>query len=116
VAAKAEALEAAAKAKDAAFIAAGHDAFITLAQKLLDDIGVLLQHITAIDSKPTKKAPDDAVLAKLKAACVDFDMDSVDEAMNELEQYTYETDDELITWLREQVDVTGFKAIVERLK
>ena len=42
-------------------------------------------------------------------------MSDVDAALVELEAYDYESDNELITWLRENVEITNFEGIVERL-
>jgi len=42
-------------------------------------------------------------------------MNNVDEAISELEAFVYETDGELVGWLRENAELSNFDEIVERL-
>ena len=55
-------------------------------------------------------------LIKLRDACKRFDMDDLDTAMEELEKYRYESDDGLMEWLRETVNMMDMNAIVDKLK
>jgi hypothetical protein len=42
-------------------------------------------------------------------------MAGMEEALSELERYTYESQDDLVKWLRKQVDNLEYKQILERL-
>ena len=108
-------LEAAGKAGDLEFIKANHPAFMEEARKLTKGIEEMLSDIDAESDKPLKDKPDAKLFLKLINACNDFDMDGADEAMAELEKYKYETDNDLISWLRDAVDMMQFKEIVEKL-
>jgi HPt (histidine-containing phosphotransfer) domain-containing protein len=115
IGARAEALEHAAKAGDFAFVAGNNAAFIETVQTLLATLSSILQDIANATPKPTKAEPDANLLAALLEASKSFDMDGVDKAMKELESYVYETRGELVQWLREQINIMGFKQITERL-
>jgi len=115
IAAKAEALEKTAKAGDFDFVSANTPAFLDAVQKLVADIEDLLDKMFAENPKPQKDKPDAMVLAKLLTACENYDMDGVDAAMLELEGFEYESDNELLSWLRENVDQMNFTQIKERL-
>jgi len=108
-------LEDAGKAKDIEFIKANHLSFMEKARKLIADIENALSNIDMESDKPLKDKPDLKLLYKLIDACNDFDMDGADTAMAELEKYKYETDNDLIVWLRERIDRMQFEEIAERL-
>jgi len=115
VAEEAKNLEAAGKAADLEFIKANHPAFMEKARKLVNDIEERLSKIDTESEKPLKDKPDIKLFLKLINACNDFDMDGADEAMAELEKYKYETDNDLISWLRNAIDRMQFEEIVEKL-
>jgi len=108
-------LEAAGKAGNLKFIRENHPAFMEKARKLVSGIEEMLSKIDTDSEKPLKDKPDIKLFLKLINACNDFDMDGADEAMAELEKYKYETDNELIGWLRDAVDRMQFKEIAEKL-
>jgi signal transduction histidine kinase/CheY-like chemotaxis protein len=115
VGSKAEALEKAAKAGNSDFVNAENGGFVEEARALLVEIGKFFDSYS--DSPLQRKAsPDAEALSKLLGACEAFDMDSADEAMDELEKYTYESGGELIGWLRKQLDVLDFNGMAERLR
>jgi HPt (histidine-containing phosphotransfer) domain-containing protein len=111
----AEALEQAAKAGDAEFIRANNSVFLESAVKLIGSLETMLGKMDNENPKPKKARPDGEVLQKLLAACEKYQMDAVDAAMAELENYAYESGGELIGWLRENVDKMNFTEIKERL-
>jgi len=115
VAKEAKDLEDAGKADDFKFIKANHPAFMENARKLVSGIDASLSNIDTDSEKPLKDKPDLKILFKLIEACNDFDMDGADEAMAELEKYKYETDNDLIGWLRGCIDRMQFEEIAERL-
>ncbi|GHS97932.1 hypothetical protein AGMMS50276_18850 [Synergistales bacterium] len=112
---RAEALELAVKAGDFAFVDAENDDFIKAVQTLLANLSTVLQVVAEKKPKPRKAEPDADALAYLMEACKNFDPDGVENAMNSLESYEYDSRGELVEWIRSQIAVTGFKRIVERL-
>jgi signal transduction histidine kinase/CheY-like chemotaxis protein/HPt (histidine-containing phosphotransfer) domain-containing protein len=111
----AEQLEYAAKAGDYAYISEHNDIFIAAAEKLIAEVSHKLQNQAEQNPKPLRPLPDQSVLANLLEACLMYDIDGLDKAMEELERYDYETQADLIGWLREKVSVMGFQQIAERL-
>jgi signal transduction histidine kinase/DNA-binding response OmpR family regulator/HPt (histidine-containing phosphotransfer) domain-containing protein len=111
----AEALEMAAKSGDFKLVSKDNSTFIKTVQALLDGLSSMLRDIAEKNPKPQKTEPDTAALAALLEACKSFDIDEVDKAMDELESYEYKSCGDLVEWIRSQVNVMGFKQIVERL-
>ena len=108
-------LEIAGKANDIDFIKANHSAFIKHARDLISGIEKALSTLDTDSDKPVKDKPDIKILFKMIDACNDFDMDGADEAMAELEEYKYESENDLIIWLRERIDRMQFEEIAEKL-
>ncbi|MDR1932485.1 MAG: response regulator [Spirochaetales bacterium] len=112
---RAEKLEHAAKAGNLACVETENDGFIRAAEKLIADLTELLDFLEAKLSKPHKAAPDPALLARIRDAAENYDISEIDAAMEELEQYTYESDTDITPWLREQIDKSEFEEIRQRL-
>jgi CheY-like chemotaxis protein len=112
---RAEALEHAAKAGDLAFVAEENDRFIEAAEEFIAALAGLLVALEDNQQKPLRFVPDKALLAKLRYAAENYDMNEIDRAMEELEQYSYESDGDLVPWLRDQIDKSEFEEITERL-
>jgi signal transduction histidine kinase/CheY-like chemotaxis protein/HPt (histidine-containing phosphotransfer) domain-containing protein len=112
---RAEKLEHAAKAGDLAVIKAENESFIEAAGKFIEDLNFLLNVLDEKLQKPRKVAPDPMLLARIRDAAENYDINGLDEAMEELERYTYEADTGLVPWLREQIDKSGLEEITERL-
>jgi hypothetical protein len=111
----AELLENAAKAGDFKYVNNHNSGFIDEVRKLIKDIESVLSAIDAENPKPVRAKPDTGILSKLLAAGESYDMDSADEAMENLEKYQYESGGELISWLRESIDQMNFKQMAEKL-
>ena len=107
----AEELEMAAKAGDFDTIKQKHSAFEKNAETLLNDLRQLIDRIDDAVRKPAAASPDPSLLAELRAACEAFDMDRVDNAMERLEHFRYESRGKLVEWLREQVNNMAFEVI-----
>jgi len=116
IASLADELEKATYAGDFDFIESRNSVLAEKADRLISDINKLLDDIDADNKKPTKDKPDTGILAALCQACIEYDMDSVDTAIDELETYDYDSGGELIKWLRENVERINFDEIVERLQ
>ncbi|MCL2123339.1 MAG: response regulator [Desulfovibrionaceae bacterium] len=115
VSARACDLEKAAMAGDLDFVRANNPVFLNIARKLVADIENMIDHMDAENPKPKQDKPDDAVLSRLLAACRNYDMDGVDAALAELEEYEYEFDGGLAAWLKKSVESMHFAQIRERL-
>jgi len=115
VGSKSESLEKAAKYGDFAYIAANNDDFIKTTQQLISEIEALLSELCAAENKPFAEKPNAETLEKLRGACINYDMNIVDEAIAELEAFSYDSGSELVEWLRRNAELTNFDEIVERL-
>ncbi|MCL2456939.1 MAG: Hpt domain-containing protein, partial [Defluviitaleaceae bacterium] len=108
-------LENAALAGDFDFAASHNEKFIAAARKLIENISQMLAEIDAENKKPQKNKPDEKILADLRQACTDFEMSGVDAALDALETFEYETDGELVAWLRENAEQMNFDEIIKKL-
>ena len=111
----AEALEKAAKAGDFDFIARNNPGFIDEVEKLVADLGKIIELMDSENPKPKKNKPDKDVLARLLKACENYDMDGADTAVAELGRYEYTEDRGLAMWLMENASCTNFAEIIDRL-
>jgi CheY-like chemotaxis protein len=98
-----------------AFISARSGELVESLEKLGENLAGFLEKTKIVNKKPVQSAPDPALLAKVLAACRQYDMGQLDAAMEELERYDYESQADLIAWLREQVDKSELEKIQERL-
>jgi signal transduction histidine kinase/CheY-like chemotaxis protein len=108
---KAKRLENLAKAGEEALVKAENGDFIEYAKSALDTIDGALATFKEKYAKPRALAPDTELLEKLREACGKYDVRQVDATMQALESYEYETGNELVSWLREQVDDMNFDEI-----
>ena len=117
IAVYAESLEKAARTGDYEYIHVHNENLIELARKLIFDIETMLEEIDNDNRKPVKEKPDIEILTKLSLACQNYEMDAVDEALSELEafEYTSDKDNELLVWLKENVEQTNFDEIIKRI-
>jgi len=112
------ALENAARTGNIDFIKNNHMSFSNKVRKLIFNIDKAVAEIMADFQKPEKDKPDEAILSKLIEACNEYEMNTVDELITELEafDYTEEKYNDLVIWLRENAEQTNFDEIVERLE
>ena len=111
----AEALETASAAGDLDYVREHNMAFHEATWKLIGDLEDMLRVYDSEHPKPIKIRPDAQSLAKLLDACRRYDMDDVDAAMAEIEQYQYEADDGLALWLRGAADMMELQQIADKL-
>jgi CheY-like chemotaxis protein len=109
------ALEMMAKAGDLPGVLAQNDDFLQATEDLVAKIQAWLQEQNGHDDKPLLPTPDSQLLAQLRDYCENFDASEADKIMEELERFSYETDADLIIWLREKMDLLDYDEIVERL-
>jgi len=112
---QAEALEKASGAGDFGYVCEHNPAFIETAWKLIGDLDEMLSAFRAENPKPVKPGPDGETLSKILDACKRFNMDDLDDAMEEIERYQYESDDGLVDWLLEAVNRMDMTEIVKKL-
>ena len=111
----AETLEKASKAGDYVYVSAHNGVFLETARRLVADIEAMLAANGNDHPQEKRTAPDRKTLEKLREACIQYDMDGVDAAIEELEAFTYETGGELINWLRDSAEQMNFADIIEKL-
>jgi CheY-like chemotaxis protein len=104
-----------AQSGDYAYICANNQAFVDAVKKLVHDIEKTLSIIEADNPKPIKNKPDKEVLAKLLVACKEYDIDGVDNAMSEIDNFQYDADDGFVEWIKANVKKTNYRQIVEKL-
>jgi signal transduction histidine kinase/DNA-binding response OmpR family regulator len=91
--------------------------------KLISDTGIVVANVKAwladydahSEKKPRLKAPDRKLLARLRQSCETYDMTGIDEAMSELEKNDYDEDTDLMSWLRERIDVSEISEVAQKL-
>ena len=115
VSSQAASLEMATKESNITFIKSHHAGFIDKTQTLIEDISFMINALHKYDAKPIKTEPDQALLAELLSACKTFDIEAVERIIKELESYTYESQNDLVLWLRERIDIMEFRQIETRL-
>jgi hypothetical protein len=116
---KARELEDAAKEGNYDFVKSQNPLFIKLMESFIRAINKLLEEIDAKTDTAVKKvvkpAPDPELLAAILKASRDYDMDTLDRTIVKLEQYSYESEGELVEWLQEQIGKSAFEEIEKRL-
>jgi CheY-like chemotaxis protein len=112
---KAKELEDAANGGNYDFVKSHNAFFIELTETLIRDIAALLGEIDADVKREVKPAPDPKFLEAILKASRAYDMDTLDRVIAELEQYSYESEGELVAWLREQIGKSAFEEIEKRL-
>jgi len=113
--AKAEALENAALSGDIGYVNTNNEPFVEIARTLISDINEILAEIDKENVKPIRERPDKDTLIMLLEACKNYEMNKADAAISELESYKYESGGELISWLKENAELSNFDEIAERL-
>ena len=115
IAASAEKLEYAAKTGDYAYVLTHNQTFLDAAGKLVKDLEDMFSRTDKKLPKPQKDRPDADLIKKLLAACKAYDIDEADTVISEMGKYEYLSDGDLADWLIENVKLTNFKEIIEKL-
>jgi len=114
---QAAALEQASRKRDERFIKLNNDSFIKDVEKLLERLREFLAVIAEQENeKPLSPQPDPDLLKVLAEASKRYKANIMDEALEKLEMYRYESGGELVQWLREQMDNLEYDAIQKRLE
>jgi len=107
-------LENLSRAGDLQSVLAKNDKLIADAEVIVANVKEWLEQNDT--KKPRQKAPDRELLAKLQQCCENYDMSGIDEVMLELDKTDYEEDAELITWLREKINISKMGEAAKRLE
>jgi CheY-like chemotaxis protein len=91
-----------------------HPAFISRMEKFAETLSSFVA--AAGNLKPLAAKPDAGLLGKLKNAVAAYDINEADKIMDELEKFRYSSGTDLVPWLREQIDQSGFVEVKERLR
>jgi hypothetical protein len=113
---QAQILESAARSGDFETVRERNGVFIETVETLLSALRELPYDVLENFKKENKDAPDGVLLMKLLDAAEHFNFATMDEILTELERYRYDSNEELVTWLREQLDELAYGAIQERLE
>jgi HPt (histidine-containing phosphotransfer) domain-containing protein len=113
----AEALEFAAKSENIETVKEKNGDLLREVDSLLSALRALWKDSPSEDgSAGRKSAPDAPLLRELGECCARYDVTGMEKALSKLERYTYESQDDLIKWLRKQVDNLEYEQILERLR
>jgi len=112
---RAEELENAALKNDYDFIVENNPAFIAALAELIDNIDESTGAVSPESEMPKKSKPDRSLLARLMEACKKYDVDEIDSAIEALESFQYDTEEQLVPWLRENIDNMNYSQIIYRL-
>jgi len=108
-------LENMSRAGDLQGVWAKNDKLIADAQVIVANVKAWLDKNDVQKEKPRLKAPDKNLLIKLREGCENYDMDSIEEALNELESNDYDEDADLVKWIREKIDISKMGDVAQRL-
>jgi HPt (histidine-containing phosphotransfer) domain-containing protein len=107
-------LEMAAKAQDLGKVMELNNQFIQVTEKLVNELKILFPQKEE-KTKLEKKAPDPVVLQKLLNAAKTFNINNMIEALDELEQFKYQENADLVSQLREATDNYEYAEVVTLL-
>lgn len=114
-------LEKAAVSGDITFINEHNPQFLEAITALLSKIDEMLAFLKNLPffggkiEKPKKVKPDETLLLKLLEECNRHYMDGAEMVMLQIEEYQYEKDEELVVWLRENIDMIKFEQAAQRI-
>jgi len=108
-------LENLSRAGDLQGVLGKNEKLIADAEVIVANVKTWLEAYDAKNAKPKQKAPDSALLAKLRQYCESYNMSGIDEVMSELAAYDYEEDADLVAWLKEKIDVSEIDEAAQRL-
>jgi CheY-like chemotaxis protein len=113
---KAEEMEFIARTGNLAALREKNEEFIGSVEKLISDLSATLGVFSDDEEKGRKIAPDKALLATIFAACANYDVNTMESALSELEQYAYESGEELVEWLHKHIETLEYDTILDRLE
>jgi CheY-like chemotaxis protein len=113
---KAEDLEAASLRKDIEFIKANNGILLEEAAGLHKNLEKLLASAAEhTGAKPVARSPDAELLKQFLDACKQFKSSLMEEILDKIDTFKYESGGDLVQWLREQMDNLEYDAMEKRL-
>jgi len=109
-------LENLSRAGDLQGVLAKNGKLISETEIIVDNIKSWLEKNDVRETKPRLKAPDRELLARLKQYCESYDVDGIDDVMSKLESCEYDEDADLITWIREKINISKMGEVIKRLE
>jgi signal transduction histidine kinase/CheY-like chemotaxis protein len=111
-----EKLEHAAKTPDFSFIKEHNGESIREAEKLISSIEAALsaEEEKIQSGKDVLEKPDQNLIQSLVKACDSYDMDGIDTIIAELDKHSYQSEPNLVQWLKERADTLEFDAISQK--
>ena len=82
---------------------------------LINGIRHLLDSLVPDNPKPKRDKPDDDVLKKLLTACENFDTDTIDVLIKELDSYEYEPERSFISCIIQAANAFKYNEVIEKL-
>ena len=115
---EAEKLEYAARDEDTAYIRANNGLFIEMAEKFLISLAAFIKSIDSMPGriKPEREKPEPDLLDKALNASREYDITSLKNVINSLDDFTYRSFPGFTDWLREQADNSDFEKIQVKLE
>jgi CheY-like chemotaxis protein len=108
-------LEEAAKQGNLEEVQARREPFIRHVEALLATLASLEEGNAGEDDRERRPSPDEAVLRSLLRATERYDASAMEKALGELERYGYEEGNDLVVWLRGELDALEYDHIREQL-
>jgi HPt (histidine-containing phosphotransfer) domain-containing protein len=109
---KAAALEKFAKDGELAEIQTLNSQFLSLAEKLIADLKGFVESEEAVKPAKVKIAkPNIELLQTILTAAQDYDNDEIQNAIDELDEFDYEQDGDLISQIKQSVDSFNYEAV-----
>ena len=76
----------------------------------------LKQYDASMEKKPVRKAPDRELLKQLWQSCKKYDIRGADKILSVLESSDYEQDADLVSWVRNQIEMSNFTEAAQKLE
>ena len=111
----AEALENSAREGNIEYVLKHNQNLLETTEELLHRIEVHIAVKKTKSGKEKKEFPDKGLLRKLYGFLDEYDMDGVDSIMEEIVKFDYESGDDLIIWIRNNIEKMNFTEILDRL-
>jgi len=108
-------LEKMSRAGDIEGVLSQNDRLINDAKIIVANVKTWLEHYDALNVKPRLKTPDREVLTRLRQCCETYNMSGIDQAMSEMDSFTYEENADLVTWLKEKIVISEIDEVAARL-
>jgi signal transduction histidine kinase/CheY-like chemotaxis protein len=113
---KAENLEAASRRKDIEFVKANNNILLEESEALHQNLEKLLSSAAEnTKAKPGAKSLDPELLKQFLDACKQFKSSLMEEILDNIDKFQYESGGDLVQWLREQMDNLEYDAMEQRL-